>query len=376
MNILIVCHYFLPHPGGIEVVAQNQAKQLVAAGHQVHILTSTCGGGKKGLEKHADGYHIYRVSANNLLETKLGVAFPLFSPAIFREAFTLAKQADIIHVHDAFYISSLAASLGARLHKKTLFLTQHVAMIPHPKKFVIFAQKLVYATSGRFIFGTSKKIIILNSRVKGFLLDQNIPESKIIFLPNGVDTKEFSPATSKQKLALRKKYNLPQGKTLALFVGRFAPKKGFTKLLKLQPIDNLHIVFAGGDAPAKHTRKDQHFLGTVSRKDAPDVFRVCDIFVLPSEGEGFPLTVQEAMASGLPVITTDDPAYGLYDFDRTSIELIKPTPRNIADALKKLAADTKKQTHMSRYGRAYAQTNIAWSVHIKKLIALYAEALV
>src|ERR1019366_454774 len=146
----------------------------------------------------------------------------------------------------------------------------------------------------------------------------------------------------------------PQDKMLALFVGRFVPKKGFAKLLRLQPIENLDIVYAGGHAPIGFLRADHHFLGPVSRLDMPDVFKMCDIFILPSQGEGFPVTVQEAMASGLPVVTTDDPAYQPYSLNSKLIDLINPSVDSIDATLKNLVLNHKKRQLMSKYSREFA----------------------
>lgn len=373
MKILIVCHYFRPHPGGIEVVVENQAKALAEAGQTVHIVTSACGA-KPGAQQ-LEEYGIRRVPAWNYFEDRMGAVFPIFSPSLLMHTYKGVKCTDVVHAHDAFYLSSLAVAFWTRMLGKPLILTQHVDMVPHPKKVVNFVQKVVYATTGKFIWSSSSKIIVLNSRVRDFLIHKGVDPSKIVFLPNGVDIEAFSPVNQKQKQTMRKKYTLPKDKVLALFVGRFVPKKGFTKLLQLAPIENLDIVFAGGYAPSGHSRPDHHFLGPVSRTDAPDVFRMCDIFILPSEGEGFPVTVQEAMATGLPVVTTDDPAYEMYNFDRKHIILIERTTRYIAKALQTLSCDAPARLRMSRYSRAYATNNIAWNVHIEKLLTMYKELL-
>lgn len=373
MKVLVVAHYFQPHTGGIEVVAQNQARYLSKAGHRVQILTSAVEKQPAGIEKHPDGYTIYRVRASNILERKLGVPFPVFSPSIFMRSYKLIKSADVVHVHDAFYISSLVTTLFARIYNKPVILTQHVAMIPHPKKSINVIQRIVYATTGSFIFHASAKIIILNSRVRNFLLDKGVAEGKIIFLPNGVDTKQFHPASEKEKSLLRKKYKLSNDRVLALFVGRFVPKKGFTKLLQMKPITNLTVVFAGGYAPLQHKQHNHHFLGPVTREDIADVFRMCDIFVLPSEGEGFPLTVQEAMACGLTIVTTNDPAYALYNLDPDHIYFVSPNIAEFRRVLEEISIHPEKRRATHKYVRNYAVSHFNWSAYVDSVTKLYEE---
>ena len=81
MKILIATHYFLPHKGGIEFVAYNQAKELVKKGHQVTIVSSKIGNEPE--EEIMDGIKVRRVKAWNYFEDKQGVPYPIYSPKIF-----------------------------------------------------------------------------------------------------------------------------------------------------------------------------------------------------------------------------------------------------------------------------------------------------
>jgi D-inositol-3-phosphate glycosyltransferase len=373
MKILIVSHYFPPHIGGIGVVAENQAKHLVKNGHEVHVITSNCSA-KAGVSEK-DGYKIHRIRVSNFFEDRMGAPFPIFSPSLFYRTYKLAKEVDVIHVHDSFYISSFVAALWAKILKKPLFLTQHVAMVPHPKPLVMKAQSLVYKTTGAFIFRNSNKVVVFNERVKDFLINAGVPATKILDIHNGVDFELFHPPTAKQKNVLRQKYNLPSEKILALFVGRFVPKKGFRKLLEAVGEDYV-IVFVGGDRP--DSVKPDHraiFLGSLSQIETAEIYQACDLFVLPSEGEGFPLSIQEAMASGLPVITTDDPGYRSYNFDRELFYLISPTVREIKEHLAKISKDSRLREAMGKYSYSYAKRHFNWDETIGKISHTYQEVL-
>ena len=80
MKILIITHYFEPHIGGIEIVAYNQAKELVKKGHEVTIVTSKLDREKAVEQK--EGIRIVRVPAWNLFENKFDVPYPIFSPRL------------------------------------------------------------------------------------------------------------------------------------------------------------------------------------------------------------------------------------------------------------------------------------------------------
>lgn len=374
MNVLIVSHYFPPHIGGIEIVAQNQAKHLADTGHEVAVFTSHCDE-KVMSANRRNGYELYRVFAINYFQ-KFGVPFPVFSIKIFPVLRRLVKSSDVVHIHDVLYISSWVATIYARIYKKPVILTQHVALVPHPNLLVRQIQKFMYVSFGKLIFSYCSKAIVLNSRVKKFLLEHHVSENKIQMIPNGVDLEKFYPARSlSEKEKLRRKFNLPKNEILVLFVGRFVPKKGFDKLLEADS-KGYKIIFVGGDTPDGYRSNDNLlFKGSMSPDSLTEMYRACDIFILPSEGEGFPLTIQEAMASGLAVITSNDPGYDIYKFDHSKMKFITPETDIIKQSLEDVTSDSFQVGEMSKYSIKYANSNFNWDKNIHKLIKTYKEAL-
>jgi glycosyltransferase involved in cell wall biosynthesis len=363
MKILIASHYYPPHLGGIEIVVKNQAELLASAGNEVTVVTSKVTAEERSSkESHLE---VIRVPAWNYLE-KFGIPFPIFSPRVAYELFIQCKHADLVHIHDAFYISSFVAAVFG----KPIVLTQHVEMIKHPSSLVMLVQRIVYATTGAIIFRLSNRIITLNDRVEQFLVDQGVDTRKLIALSNGVDLSIFYPVDAGTKTALRKKYNLSLDKKIVLFVGRFVPKKGFNTLLAAQS-DEYQIVFVGGDGPVANSEKVV-FLGKLPQRTVAELYQASDIFVLPSEGEGFPLSVQEAMASGLPVVTTDDSGYKRYNLDRNNIYFLDtPTESNIRCALATIIKDDAKLRAMSSYSKKYAESYFGWNDFLLNLQKIY-----
>lgn len=371
-NVLIVCHYYPPHIGGIEIVAYNQAKQLALAGHKVTVVTSKVHSKEKNC--YLGGVDIVRIKAWNFFE-RWGIPFPIFAPRMLLTLLKLSKRADVIHMHDAFYMSSFLAALCGCWHRKPMCLTQHVAMITHPSRLVTIIQKVVYATSGAAIFRLSNNIFIFNDKVEKFLLDRGVSQSKLISLPNGVDTELFHPVGKEEKTALRKQLGFSQNKKIILFVGRFVPKKGFDKVLAARN-DEYQIVFAGGDAP-QDSDDEIIFLGKLSQKKLAQVYQASDIFVLPSHGEGFPLSIQEAMASGLPVITTKDEGYMRYNLDENYVCLIdNPTKDSVCQSIKILMKDDDLLRKMSGYSYRYARDNFSWPLIVSRLEKIYNDLVI
>ena len=373
MNILCVSHYFPPHLGGLELVALSQSTRLVNAGHSVTVVTSKVRSDENN--EAQNGVRIIRVHAANFLE-KYGVPFPFFFPQIVGALKREIRNADVVHLHDCQYLSSFMAALIAKRLRKPIVLMQHVAMVTHPSRIVMAAQNLIFRTIGVYVTKASAKIITLNDRVADFMRSLGASEAALVALANGVDSVTFHPVDFETKLALRRSFGIATDKKIILFVGRFVPKKGFDVLLQARS-ERYQIVFCGGDAPKEaRNEPDVHFLGEVRHGEMHKVYQCADMFVLPSTDEGFPLSIQEAMATGLPVITTDDPGYRRYRLDAQRFTLLtQPNPDLIRCTITMLLEDETKLTEMSIYSCQYAAAQFSWEQITQKLIATYRAAI-
>lgn len=370
-NIVIVTHHYPPHITGVGFVAQSQAKRLAALGYNVTVITSKTSASEAS--RIEDGVNVVGIPAWNISET-WGAPFPIFSPMLLVALFKYIRRADIVHIHDSFYMSSFFTAVIAKLYKKPLALTQHVAMIAHPSAIVMAVQKVVYATSGAVIFHASDIIYTFNDRVERFLIERGVPQDKMVPLPNGVDTEVFRPASAEEKKKLRKDLGIDLNKKMILFVGRPVPKKGFDKVLAARS-NEYQIVCAGGDIP-KEPIDNVLFLGTVDQAKLARVYQAADIFLLPSESEGFPLSVQEAMACGLPVITTNDEGYKRYDLDKALVYLIDhPNETSVRAAIASLVNDASQLKKMGAYSEHYAKSHFSWQLIMSKLDNTYDQLL-
>jgi glycosyltransferase involved in cell wall biosynthesis len=358
LAILIVTHHYPPQVSGIGNVAYQHAKYLASVGHQVMVVTSTAPHGS-GEEPELPGVRVERVSAWSPLE-RMGVPFPLFSPRLVPVLYRAVRSADVVHVHDVFYISSLVAAFWAYLFHRVVVLLQHVDMIEHPRWVVRFAQRMVYATAGRFIFFVSTYILTLNDRVRSFVRRYGVPEHKLIDIVNGVNMELFHPGTSTEAAATRKKYGLRTDVPLVLFVGRFVPKKGFDVLVRARG-EGYQIACVGGTT-TQPSDEQVAFLGECSAAEVAALYRAADLFVLPSVSEGFPLSVQEAMASSVPVVITRDEGYERYRFDDAGIYFLRePSVEAVRVAITTLMSDVQRRKAMATYARTYAQEHFSWS---------------
>jgi len=369
---LIVSAYAEPHVGGVEVVVAQQARTLVALGHHVTLVTSQCGAGATKFE-HVDGFDIVRFPAWNKLEELRGVALPIWSPAAIWPLARLVKDADIVHVHDVYHPASMLAAMHAKRLGRPLFITQHVAIVDHDKAIVKLVQKLIYASAARFLWKWAVTITVYNPIVENFIAGHRVGRGKIRLTYNGIDTTRFRPGDPDSARATKISYGLDPDRPVILFAGRLVPKKGVTKLVGAAGPE-YQVVLAGpgsvpADIPAGVT-----FLGPLDRRDLLRVYQASDIFALPAVSEMLTLAMQEAMACGLPVVTTNDRAYDRYEFDPAGIALVAPEPEVLRSVFLDILGDPARRKRMQEYSRQLAEERFDWQKNAAAQAADYDRA--
>jgi glycosyltransferase involved in cell wall biosynthesis len=198
-----------------------------------------------------------------------------------------------------------------------------------------------------------------------------VAKEKILTIANGVDVEIFHPVDKTTKDVLRRKLGFSPQDKIVLFVGRFVPKKGFDEALAACDRE-YKIVFVGGEMPAHRPPHNAVFLGRLDQSSLAEVYQEADIFLLPSHDEGFPLSMQEAMACGLPVITTRDTGYGRYNFDEKMIYFLDdPTEASIRYTIKLILRNNALREEMSSYSKEYAFKNFSWPIVTQELTAAY-----
>ena len=367
LRILLVCHYYPPHVGGIETVVKSEAERLAVRGHDVTVLTSGTSG-----EVWEDGVRVVRVASWDVLERRVGAPFPLFSPRLLIEAARLSRRADLVHVHDCFYLSSWSAACWAALRRLPLVLSQHVAMVDHPSPVIGAVQRLVYGTIGRMLIHRARAVFVINPLVGSFVAGLGAGPAKVEILSNGVEAERFRPAADEAERArLRAAYGLPADRALVLFVGRLVPKKGFEIALAAQTPGFDLVVVGSGSAAEAEGRSGVHVLGERTALEVAELMRACDVLVLPSSGEVFTLVVKEAMSSGLPVVTTDEPEYEGLGVDRKGMALVPRTAQAVRSAVLDILGDPELRERMSAHSVEYAAANFSWTGHVDALEERY-----
>jgi len=370
IKVVILVSYTYPHIGsGIGQVALLQAEGLASLGYEVVLVSGNVPSRIKRKFKKNKVLHL-KIRCINYL-AKFHIPVPLFFLNL--ETIGHIRNADVVHVHGMLYPYSLQAAILAKKYKKPFVLTQHAGYIKYPNFVVNFFQQVVKVTVGKVVLGLSSKVIVVNEEVKNWL---GLAYKKAITLTNGVDTSIFFPVSLSKKKVLRKKHSLPRDKNIVLFVGRLVPKKGFLRLYEARD-KNYLIVFVGGGEQPEHMKQQKEevvFLGALSQKHLSEIYQLSDLFVLPSDSEGFPLSIQEAMASGLPIITSKHPGFEKY-LDEKYVSFVNPSARSIKKAILAIIANKSLRKKMSMYSRQEVISKVSWKNNVQNLLKIYQEAL-
>ncbi|MBU0707637.1 glycosyltransferase family 4 protein [Patescibacteria group bacterium] len=192
-------------------------------------------------------------------------------------------------------------------------------------------------------FVGAKKIVVLHKRAKDYLVEKLlVSEEKIAILPNAVDADLFRPQLKK--------------KDYVLFVGRATFMKGFDRLTVLAPKIKAPIVVVTKIISSK-TRKAAETVGIEIRNDIPHdqintLYNQAICFVLPSRDEEMPLTVLEAMSSGLPVVATEEGGAGLIKHNENGYLFKGDSPDELAKYVNRIIDNPNLITKLGQKGRS------------------------
>jgi glycosyltransferase involved in cell wall biosynthesis len=200
---------------------------------------------------------------------------------------------------------------------------------------------------------------------------------------NGVDIREFSPepvpGTS------RKELGLPEEVPLALFAGDIkSSRKNLDSVLKaMLPVKGLHLAVAGSTAGSPYIKLAEqlglqdrvHFLGF--RRDISQIMKNADFFVFPSRYEACTLAVIEALAAGLPVITTYQSGVSELIESEQQAGFVLANPEDVIglqEAMLQLTASTSLRKRLGANARSVAERQ-SWERVARSYIDLFHEVL-
>lgn len=201
-----------------------------------------------------------------------------------------------------------------------------------------------------------KGVIAVSTANQYNLIDQDIiEESKIEVFPNSIDNKLFY---MRDKKGMRKKYGLPEEEFIVAFVGRFIETKGANRLSQaIETIgsDKIKSIFIGY-GNVRPTCGGILYEGQQQHENIAELLSAADVFVLPTLAEGSCNAIIEAMACGLPIVSSNK-RFNEDILDETNSLKVEPTNINeIAEAIKALYYNDNLREKLSEGSLKKAKT--------------------
>ena len=303
MNIIFTIRYFHPFIGGTEKQALALAASLVKRGIRVKIITSRFEK-KWPRQEVIDDVEIIRLFSPKI--KILGALIFLFYLTVY--FIKNRKDFSIIHTFQIGYTSSVSIFLGILLKKPSILKLASSGWGGDVQR----AQKTFLGKIFLYVCKRANRMIILSKTMEDELLKEGINSFQITLIYNGVDLTRFKEM--KGKIKFREKLSIEDKKTI-IYTGRLSHEKGVDFLIhsfsKLDVRAGCQLLIIA-DGPERqdiiriidHYQLSESVVMINEVDDIASYLNAADLFVLPSRFEGLSNSLLEAMACGLPVIST------------------------------------------------------------------------
>ncbi|MFP5019707.1 glycosyltransferase family 4 protein [Pseudonocardia phyllosphaerae] len=294
MRVAIVSECFLPVVNGVTNSVLRVCEHLRAAGHDVCVVAPGT-----GESTEYEGIPVIRIPAVELpVVNSMPVGVP--SRRILRAL--RAFRPDVVHLAAPFVVGARGLAAARRLGIPTVAIYQtDVAGFASSYGLGLTARAAWRWTCR--LHGLADRTLAPSSWATGALRSRGVP--RVHQWARGVDTRRFTP--SKRDEALRAEL-APGGERLIGFVGRLAPEKQVDRLATLAGLPGTRLVVVGDGPSAESLRArvpSAAFLGHRGGEELSRIYASLDVFVHTGQAETFCQAVQEALASGVPVVAPD-----------------------------------------------------------------------
>ena len=342
LNIAMLGHkHMLSREGGIEIVVKELATRLAARGNKVVVYDRNTHHVSGATVDNMDEYQGVKIRRVWTVEKKgLAAMTSSFSAAIR----VIRSSADVVHIHaeGPAAVAGLIRLLGRRRsngRKKRIIVTIH-GLDWHRAKWGGFASKYIKFGEKQAV-KHADEIIVLSKGVQKYFKKEYGRET--VFIPNGVSKPSIVPADE-----IKNKWGLEKD-SYVLFLGRIVPEKGLRYLVEAwkQVRSDKKLVICGGSSDTEDFMNELKgmasgderiiFTGFQQGRVLEELYSNAYIYCLPSELEGMPLSLLEAMSYGNCCVVSDiaEMAEVVEDkaavFKKSDVEDLKKTLQELLD---------------------------------------------
>ncbi|MDT5170562.1 MAG: phosphatidylinositol alpha 1,6-mannosyltransferase [Mycobacterium sp.] len=299
MRVAIVAESFLPHVNGVSNSVIRVLEHLRRSGHEALVIAPDTPRGQPPADRLYDGIRVHRVPSWMFPRvTTLPLGLPL--PRILRVL--RGFEPDVVHLASPALLGYGGLRAAKRLGVPTVAVYQTDVPGFAASYGVGMTTQAAWAWF-RHLHGLADRTLAPSSATMESLKAQRIP--RVYQWARGVDVIRYAPSARDD--ALRRRWS-PDGKPIVGFVGRLAPEKHVERLISLAAGDTVQLVIVGDGVDRKKLQTAMPtavFTGALYGEELAAAYASMDVFVHAGEHETFCQVVQEALASGLPVIAPD-----------------------------------------------------------------------
>ncbi|OBA78985.1 alpha-mannosyltransferase [Mycolicibacterium elephantis] len=296
MRVAIVAESFLPNVNGVTNSVLRILEHLRRTGHEALVIAPDTPRGHPRADRVHDGIRVHRVPSRMFPTV---TSLPLGVPRPRMVGVLRGFDPDVVHLASPALLGYGGLHAARRLGVPTVAVYQ--------TDIAGFAQSYGVASAGRAAWAWTRHLhsradrtLAPSTAAMEDLTAHRIP--RVHKWARGVDVTGFAPSARDD--ALRRRWS-PDGRAIVGFVGRLAPEKHVERLAALAARDDLQLVIVGDGVDRKNLQTllpSAVFTGALYGEKLAAAYASMDVFVHPGEHETFCQAVQEAMASGLPVV--------------------------------------------------------------------------
>ncbi|MFE7444477.1 glycosyltransferase family 4 protein [Streptomyces chartreusis] len=367
MRVVIVTESFPPDVNGVAHCALQTARHLVDRGHAPLVVAPAPAPGNKAAASMAPCPVVHVPSLPLPGYPQVRVALPSRRLA----AALIQHRPDVVHLASPFVLGVRGMAAAARLGIPAVAVYQ-TDLAGYARTYMGAGEAAAWRRI-RSVHSAADLTLVPSSASMNDLEAHGVPRLKL--WARGVDTARFRPELRDEKL---RRELAPNGEVIVGYVGRLAPEKHIELLSGVCGLAGVKVVIVG-DGPSQPALAEALpgavFMGRRGGDDLARIFASFDVFAHTGPFETFCQTVQEAMASGVPVVA---PAAGgpldLVDHGRTGL-LVPPRDADaVRDAVRSLVADPALRAAYGAAGHATVDGR-TWAAIGDQLIGHYADVL-
>lgn len=365
LNIVMFGHKRIPsREGGIEIVVEELATRMVERGHQVTVLN------RRG--KHVSGGEVEKVNEYKGVQVKTVATIDKKGLAAMTSSFTAAvraavSKADVVHIHAE---GPAAMCWIPKLAGKRVICTIH-GLDWARAKWRGFATKYIKWGEKQAV-KHADEIIVLSRGVQEFF--KTTYNRDTVFIPNGVSRPEPRSVNEIKKL-----WGLEKN-SYVLFLGRIVPEKGLRYLVEAWKDINTDkkLVIAGGSSDTEAFMNELKaaagdgviFTGFQQGRVLEELYSNAYIYTLPSDLEGMPLSLLEAMSYGNCCLVSDIPECAEVIEDKAAV--FKHSDVNeLKKALQQLLDDSETVERYKAGSADFICQKYNWNDVVEKTLEIY-----